>query len=71
MTQSNTSYSQLAALPEHFAPLLIENQKMKRQILILEAELSEKSQVILQLKEQLDNTVVEHTQQRLSLAREV
>lgn len=39
--------------------------------MILEAELSEKNKVIVQLKQQLDSSVVEQTQERLSLAREV
>lgn len=39
--------------------------------MILEAELSEKNKVIVQLKQQLDSSVVEQTEERLSLAREV
>lgn len=60
-----------AELPEQLRNIVVDNKKMTKQIVILQAEIAEKARVIEQLKEQLDNTVVEQTQDRLSLARTI
>jgi hypothetical protein len=61
----------LAELPEHFRNIVVENKKMAKQIVILQAEIAEKARVIERLKEQLDSTVIEQTQDKLSLARTI
>lgn len=52
----------LSEMPEQYRQIMIENGRMSKKIMILEAELQEKGQIIQQLKQQLDAGVVEHTQ---------
>lgn len=61
----------LSEMPEQYRQIMIENGRMSKKIMILEAELQEKGQIIQQLKQQLDAGVVEHTQEKLAYSRTV
>jgi hypothetical protein len=63
--------SKMGELPESLREVIVENKKMNKKIIILEAEVQEKNHVIQQLKEELDCTVVEQTQDRLNIMRSI
>lgn len=47
-----------AELPEHLRSIVVDNKKMAKQIVILQAEVAEKTRLIDRLKEQLDCSVI-------------
>lgn len=54
---------------ERVRTMTIDNKRMAKRIQILETEIEEKNNVISQLKNQLDEGVIESTQQKLHFYR--
>jgi hypothetical protein len=48
-------------VPEHIRQLVIDNKRMAKRIQVLEREIEEKSRVIGELKDHLDQGVIEST----------
>ena len=56
-------------LPSDVQDVLVVNSRMVKRIAILEKEVEEKNNIISQLKQSIDESTIEQTQQRISVAR--